>query len=279
MNNRKKTREYVKVVASGKTKVIRQSRWTPSEGRVISLNDTTAENGKIHEVIPGKGRLVNEVACNIFMLLHRHGVPVAYRRWYDKTSFITTLCEMVKLEIVIRFEVDPEGSYKKRNPDVPDGYRFEKPIVEVFIKTTGKKWGVWTLPCDDPFIVWNGDGYHGVYLPDVPLAEQKALFWSTGTDLGLKRDSDIETVWTLAEKVGTVIGDAFKDLGAKLIDFKFEVGYTPTGELVVADVISPDEWRMMIDIGKQGFRKMRDNAKIVRAKYHLAALLTEHFRR
>ncbi|MBI5003630.1 hypothetical protein HZC00_00875 [Candidatus Kaiserbacteria bacterium] len=266
---------YKKKIAEGKTKIIYQSSKNPTEVRIKSKDAITAQNGARREVIPGKGRLVNSIACEQFDILGRHNVPSAFRCRCDEVSFIATRCEMVKLEIVVRFEIDAAGSYKKRNPNVPDGQRLKEPLVELFLKTSQRKWGLRDLPCDDPLIREAQYGRYEVYQPDIPLRDQMPLFEITTDETGLRKESDMAVLHHLARAAGAAFYDAWASVGVRLIDFKMEVGYTPDGELVFADLMSPDECRMVTDISKQGFRT-GDAPEVVYAKYVLAdALLRE----
>lgn len=257
----------------GKTKRIRRSRYEPTECRVISKDDATAGDGKRHEIIAGKARLVNQIACNVFELLVRHDIPTAFRSRYDSTSFIATLCRMIPLEIVVRFEA--RGSYVLRNPGVPAGYHFPKPIIELYLKTSKRKWGEYNLPCDDPFLVWNRAGHFDAYLPNVSIEDQMSFLSVSLGDLGLNR-RDLATIYRLAVSAGSVLEDAWRSVRVNLSDFKIEVGLTPFGKPVIADVVSPDEMRAFTNVDKQGFRE-DEPSEITRARYALPEVLSRHF--
>lgn len=265
-----------KKIAEGKTKILYQWNAVPAEVRIKSKDDTTSGNGTRREVIRSKGRLVNAFACDFFEVLNRYHVPNAFRGRHDSVSFIAALCQMVKLEIVVRFESDPEGSYQKRHPTMPASRPFKKPVIELFLKTSGKKWEVHDLPCDDPLVLHGRKGLYGVFLPDVPVSEQDPLFRITVGEMGLRDDGDMDVLKDLVLSAATAFREALLSVRVKLIDFKMEVGYTPDGDLVIADLVSPDECRMVTDISKQGFRK-GDSSEVVLAKYALAAALSHDF--
>ena len=60
----------------------------------------------------------------------------------------------------------------------------------------------------------------------------------------LVRDKeDISEMRRITEKVAYVLRDFFDEVGAQLIDFKIEFGYSPAGNLIVIDEISGDTVR------------------------------------
>ncbi|MBI2030594.1 hypothetical protein HYT05_03160 [Candidatus Kaiserbacteria bacterium] len=271
------TKRFGEKITEGKTKKIYQHY--PGEVLILSKDAVTAGNGARHEVIRGKGHLVNEFALRFFKVLNRYHIPNAFRRRRDSESFVAALCQMVKLEIVVRFESDPEGSYQKRHPTMPASHPFKKPVIELFLKTSQRKWEGRDLPCDDPLVepVRTKSGKYGVFLPNVPLKDQpSSLFVITPGEMGLRKDSDMEVIRDLSLSAATAFREALASVRVKLIDFKMEVGYTPDGDLVIADLVSPDECRMVTDISKQGFRK-GDSNEVVLAKYALAAALSHDF--
>lgn len=141
------------LLAEGKTKQIRRAGTCVVE--IYSKDDLTAGNGKKHDMLEGKGILATETTCHAFELLRRYGVRVAYIRRTGPRTFEARECEMVKLEVVVRREA--EGSYLKRHLNAKKGDRFKIPVVEYYLKTSGKRWkgadGIeHELPVDDPYL-------------------------------------------------------------------------------------------------------------------------------
>jgi phosphoribosylaminoimidazole-succinocarboxamide synthase len=60
----------------------------------------------------------------------------------------------------------------------------------------------------------------------------------------VKNEGDLESLKSRAIAVNTVLQDLFKNAGIKLVDFKLEFGYSPDGEIVLGDEISPDSCRL-----------------------------------
>lgn len=56
--------------------------------------------------------------------------------------------------------------------------------------------------------------------------------------------AQMESIRELAFRVNGALRDLFARVELELVDFKIELGFTSTGELVVADEISPDTCRL-----------------------------------
>ncbi|MBI1957122.1 MAG: hypothetical protein HYS44_01540 [Candidatus Niyogibacteria bacterium] len=136
------------VIAEGKTKIIWSIRHEPALVLIESKNDITAGDGKKHDVMEGKAEWSTTTTCNVFRLLKRAGIPVAFVDRLDKTHFYARRCEMLPYEVVVRREA--YGSYVKLLPNVDIGTRFSELKVEFFLKTSGKRFGGVDLPKDDP---------------------------------------------------------------------------------------------------------------------------------
>jgi phosphoribosylaminoimidazole-succinocarboxamide synthase len=278
------SREDFRLAAEGKTKRIMQSKYDPRFCVVVSSDRITAGDGKRSDVIPGKGALSNRVTCNVFRYLNSNwALPVAFREQNGPDSFVASFCEMIPLEVVCRFSVGDASSYRKRNPATPADVRFEKPILEFFVKTSGRKWMGRELPCDDPLL----DFLHPqqgqkvpVYLPYEPLAHQKPLFLASGFNLGLEH-LEMELIGSTAVDTAYALQYAWSSVGIDLHDFKMEFGRTMDGRLVIADVIDHDSWRISLkgrDLSKQLYRDRRPLDEVF-AAFKLATELSERFPR
>jgi phosphoribosylaminoimidazole carboxylase / phosphoribosylaminoimidazole-succinocarboxamide synthase len=262
------------LLAEGKTKRV----WAVAgdSGLQVMLqakDDITAGDGAKHDVMTGKAALATQTTCNVFQLLQACGIPVAFDGQLNVTVFLAPRCQMLPYEVVVRREA--HGSYLKRRPDLSKGHYFPKLVVEFFLKTSGKRWQEHAIPKDDPLIVEKAADDQ-LFLPDRPLAGQQPFL--VLADLP-HRDRRTEMRLTAA-KVFLVLEKAWQLLGRRLVDFKIEFGFDPRGNLLVADVIDNDSWRVLEDgqyIDKQGYRD-GEGLDTVLGKYRLVAELTERFR-
>jgi phosphoribosylaminoimidazole-succinocarboxamide synthase len=93
---------------------------------------------------------------------------------------------------------------------------------------------------------------------------------------------EIDFMTSEIRKVFDVLVDAWAKLGVKLIDLKIEFGRTDDGNLVVADVIDNDSWRIWpggekdMQLDKQVYRDTRDLSDTL-TKYEIVAALTDRF--
>lgn len=284
-----------RLLAEGKTKRIYEDGDDPAKVYLTSKDDITAGDGEKHDVIWGKGELANQTACNVFRLLKTCGIPVAFDEQLVQPSiggqtihvlhgFKAPKCAMLPYEVVVRREA--HGSYLKRAPHLEKGHIFPKLVLEFFLKTNGKKWKEYDLPCDDPYMIYDMNR-RMIYLynPKHPNIAQN----SAQAFLGLE-ESQVFTQpneATLMDKMGVIARQTFLVLekawqlqGRTLVDFKVEFGIDSDGRLLLADVIDNDSWRVVdSDGGYMDKQVYRDGGSLneVTAKYRQVTELTGRF--
>lgn len=268
-------------VAEGKTKIIWTAQDSTADLVVIESKDNmSAGNGRRKDVMAGKAPLANQTACNVFGYLRREGVlNLAFVRQIDDIRFLAVRCEMIPLEVVVRREA--HGSYLKRKPGVEKGRRFDPLLDELFLKTSGQIWQGHELPCDDPLMQFPR-GFGGpaeLWLPDKPLAEQHKPFLVLDQYPMSHRPVSLSLIQARAVEVFRALERAWAKVGGKLVDFKVEFGADARGDILLADVIDNDSWRVLEDgqyIDKQPYR---DGASLddTLAKYRRAAEFTSQF--
>jgi len=286
-------------IAEGKTKRILGIRERQSLVVLESKDDITAGDGAKHEVIIGKGGLATQTACNVFQLLADSGLPVAYRERIGAARFVAPRCKMLPYEMVARRE--SHGSHQHRCPHIPLGTVFPRLKTEVFAKTSGNVWNTRPIPMDDPLLEFTQGGVH-FFLPHW-TKEQKEESARTGFRgflvgqqpfLRLRKDqfftlgAEEELLGRMEElliRAFLVIEKAWQLQGRKMVDIKIEFGLgestpeEPIGQLLIADVIDNDSWRVVQDgsyICKQSFRDDGDLNDVTR-NYELVADLTDRF--
>ncbi len=295
------------MIVEGKTKVIEQTE-TPGEVRLITKDSLSAGDAAKKEVVKGIAVHKTTQACNVFRLLGERGVPTAFLRRHDDTSFICHECDMLPLELVTRRFA--WGSFLKRAPELKSSqdqpHRFEEIRAEIFHKhavvtpplvdepaqmpesdarDAYLREGLWPEQVyTDPLVTVKGDRWtlHSAKAPydeaaglleiaaPLPVAEVDRLI----SEIMLPVFEILEGAWA---KIETADGPV------ALVDMKIEVGRRASdGALVVADVIDNDSWRIWPgadptkQLDKQCFREGHPMAE-VSEKYALVASLTDRF--
>ena len=191
----------------GKAKKIFSSD-DPNIVRVAYKNDTTAFNGEKFEKLEGKGQLNNEITTFFFNYLAEQGIASHFVRKISDTEQLVKRVEIVPLEVVTRnFSA---GSLSKRF-GWEEGRKLPEPIVEFYYK-------------DDKL----GDPL----LADVHIHT-----------LGLATDEELNELRKRALEVNDCLLKLLLPRGLLLVDFKLEFGHDSSGNLLLADEISPDTCR------------------------------------
>ena len=191
----------------GKAKQIFSSD-DPNIVRVAYKNDTTAFNGEKFEKLEGKGQLNNEITTFFFKYLAEQGIASHFVRKISDTEQLVKRVEIVPLEVVTRnFSA---GSLSKRL-GWEEGRKLPEPIVEFYYK-------------DDEL----GDPL----LADVHIHT-----------LGLATDEELNELRKRALEVNDCLLKLLLPRGLLLVDFKLEFGRDSSGNLLLADEISPDTCR------------------------------------
>ncbi len=244
-------------IIEGKTKIV--SEFTSDHKKVIvqSKDDITAFNKEKHDIIEGKSRLATNTSCNVFRFLKNCGLPVAFDEQIDEITFIAPRCDMILYEVIIRREA--HGSFLKRYPYLKKGHVFPELVLEYFLKTSDNVWNGEAIPCDDPYML-EVEGKAHLFLPNKPVWDQEPF--KVLDQYPLKdRPEIIKEMGLLAKQTFLALEKAWQDAGSTLVDFKIEFGFDTDGNLLIADVIDNDSWRVVHDgvyIDKQFYREGGD---------------------
>ena len=222
------------VLAEGKTKVIRDAG--NGEVLIMSKDDITAGDGAKHDVLEGKGVYSTRITSNCFELLEAHGIATHYRGRVDDQTFRARNVNMIPLELVVRRIAT--GSYLKRRPDVVEGTIFKGMVVEFYEKDDSKH---------DPLVIFDFVSRRVLrYWADKPMS------------VGFMREEPIEksrfeyltasmvlSLIEINEQVFETLEVAWAAQDVTLVDLKIECGFDRiSGELLVADVVDNDSWRI-----------------------------------
>ena len=268
------------LVTEGKTKKVYKIKDGADRVAVISKDDITAGDGAKHDVIPDKGRLATATTSNVFRLLKACGIPVGFVEQDSATSFVAPGCEMLPYEVVTRREA--HGSYLKRNPHFAKGQLFPQLIVEFYLKTKDKNWKGKPLIADDPFMQFAGDGNIKLFNPAKPMQGQESFLVLPASDVFTRSGEEkiFPEMQRIARQAFLVLEKAWQLEGGTLVDLKVEFGYDAKGNLLLADIVDNDSWRVLESgayIDKQVYR---DGGALddVAAKYRRVADITSRFR-
>jgi phosphoribosylaminoimidazole-succinocarboxamide synthase len=172
-------------------------------------DDATAFNALKKAQLAGKGELNCRISALLFEHLAARGVPTHYLGVDGATWMLVKPVKVIPIEVVIRNVA--AGSLCKQMP-IEQGTVLEPPLLDLYYK-------------DDAY----GD----------PLLTEARL-----ERLALVTPEQRQAIEALARQVNRELASLFLGVGLQLVDFKIELGFTASGELVVADEISPDTCRL-----------------------------------
>lgn len=194
-----------------------------SELLIVSYkDDATAFNGVKKGTIEAKGAVNNLVSNHLMSLLEKEGVKTHLVETLNDRDTVVKKVTIVPLEVIVRNIA--AGSLSTRL-GLAEGTRMEKTVLEYCYKKD---------ELGDPMI----NQYH--------IAA-----------LGLATEEELETIAAMAFKVNDFLTSYLKTVNIELIDFKIEFGRTSSGEIILADEISPDTCRFWDTITNEKLDKDR----------------------
>jgi phosphoribosylaminoimidazole-succinocarboxamide synthase len=204
-------------IARGKTKVLYESPGSSDQVVVAQTDSISAGDGARRNEIPGKGRLAAQTTARVFRLLNLCGLPTHYLNGGeddDNNEMLVRRCAMIPLEVVVRGVA--AGSFVKRNPSVQRGALMVPRVLEFFIKDDANH---------DPIISTDEILSRGIATPQ---------------ELGIINE--------VARLTFEILSHAWRKRDVLLVDLKIEFGRLSAGpekgQLVIADVIDNDSWRI-----------------------------------
>ena len=247
-------------VARGKTKVLYEQPGRPDMLVVEALDSITAGDGARRNEIAGKGRIAAKTTARVFRLLNLCGLPTHYISGGeddDDNEMLVRRCNMIPLEVVVRGVA--AGSLVRRRPGIARGAVLVPRMIEFFLKD---------------------DANHD------PLIEPDEI-----VHRGIASAAEIGVMSEVARLTFEILAHAWRRHDTLLVDLKVEFGRLAggegTGNLVLADVIDNDSWRiwpqgreeLMLD--KQVYRNLTDvkpeDLERLRDNYELVANLAGAF--
>ncbi|EFN83199.1 multifunctional protein ADE2 [Harpegnathos saltator] len=205
-----------KLINEGKTKKVYELLTDPSLCLLISKDRITAGDGAKAHDLEGKAEISTATTVKVFKLLSEVGLKTAFVSAGTEKSFVAKKCDMIPIEWVTRRVAT--GSFLKRHPGVPEGYTFNPPLQETFFKDDANHDPQWS----DQQIISANFQMGGVKITKDQLNIMKSI----------------------ALLVFEVLEKAWATRNCSLIDMKIEFGVDTNGEILVADIIDSDSWRL-----------------------------------
>lgn len=234
---------------------------------IVNKDQITALDGQRKDKMKSKGATATRTTCNVFRLLTREEIPNHFIKQKKENAFLAQRCEMFPLEIVIRRIAT--GSYLDRNPGIKKGTVFPKCRVEFFLKDDQRH---------DPYIDINQPNGKKwlLFAPKQPIAGSQPMDSITA----ILSPEEVAIVKKMAYQTFEAVERAWAKQKVVLWDMKIEFGRNKKGQILVADVIDNDSWRITKEgqqLDKQVYRDKKLPLKEIEKLYRQVAEMTDRF--
>lgn len=197
----------------------------PDEVVVRFKDDATAFNAQKRGSVDLKGEMNNAITTLIFEYLNEKGIKTHFIKQLDEREQLVKKVAIIPLEMVVRNY--SAGSMAQRL-GVEEGIKSPVTIFDICYKKD---------ELGDPLI----NDHHAVFLGAATYEELKEMY-------------------ALTADINEILIDLFDKMNIILVDFKIELGKTSSGEIILADEISPDTCRLwdkdtMKKLDKDRFRR------------------------
>ena len=177
--------------------------------RAYFRDSATAFNAQKKGEIQNKGKVNATMSTLLFNLLEQNGIKTHFIKQVSENELLIKRVKIIPLEVIVRNIA--AGSLCKRL-GIKEGKVLKSPIVEFSYKND---------ELGDPLLT------RAYIINALEVSDNKTL--------------DIITEWTL--KINEIFKEFFLNVGIKVVDFKLEYGTDKDGNLLLADELSPDNFR------------------------------------
>ncbi len=207
----------MKKLYEGKAKILFEK-----DGKIVQFfkDDTTAFNNQKFAINNGKGILNNTISSFFMEKLQENGIKTHFIKKIDDHHQLVEPVQIIPLEVIVRNI--SAGSFCKKF-GIEKGTILAHPLVEFSLKNDA---------LGDPLI------------PDDHIIT-----------LQIATREEISHLKKQALKINTILQKLFNEIGILLVDFKIEFGKNSSGEIILADEISPDSCRLWDAKTKESFDK------------------------
>ncbi|MBR2368094.1 MAG: phosphoribosylaminoimidazolesuccinocarboxamide synthase [Alistipes sp.] len=172
-------------------------------------DDTTAFYNIKCAKIENKGKMNCAISSMILDYLASKGVKTHFVEQVDENSQLCRVVRHIPIEVIVRNVI--AGSMAKRL-GIEEGRVPNNKIYDLCLRSD---------ELSDPLI----NDHHAVAL-------------------GLATYEELGEMYAASERINTLLTDLYAKAGIRLVDFKIEFGRTASGELVLADELTPDTCRI-----------------------------------
>lgn len=197
-----------KPIYSGKAKDIFETE-DSNVLRAYFRDSATAFNNQKKGEIKGKGIVNATVSAILFELLEKHGIETHFVKQFSENELLVKRVKIIPLEVIIRNI--SAGSLCKRL-GIKEGKVLKSPIVEFSYKND---------ELGDPLLTRD-------YIKNA---------------LEISDDKTLDKITELSLKINNFLKQFFLSVGVKVVDFKLEYGFDSKNNLLLADELSPDNFR------------------------------------
>ena len=192
-------------------------------------DDATAFNAQKRGQIVGKGEINCAISAHLFRLLEAQGIATHFIERPASDQMLVKNARIVLIEVVVRNIA--AGSLCQQT-GLPLGEVLARPLVEFYLKNDA---------LGDPLLTRDR-----IFLIELATPEQ------------------LDQLTDQALQINTILSAFFNRCSITLVDFKLEFGITSTGELILADEISPDTCRLWNQTETDPNRRVMDKDRFRR---------------
>lgn len=197
-----------KPIYSGKAKDIFETE-DPNIFRAYFRDSATAFNAQKKGEIHGKGKVNATISALLFNLVEQNGIKTHFIKQLSENELLIKKVKIIPLEVIVRNIA--AGSLCKRL-GIKEGKILKAPVVEFSYKKD---------ELNDPLLT-------RAYIKNA---------------LEITDDKILDYITELTLRANEIFKDFFLKIGIKVIDFKLEYGFDKDGTLLLADELSPDNFR------------------------------------
>ncbi|HEW64043.1 MULTISPECIES: phosphoribosylaminoimidazolesuccinocarboxamide synthase [Fervidicoccus] len=206
-------------------------------------DDVTAGDGAIRTIAPHKGIINARTSHFFFKLLEGKGLKTHMVEFNGNNKMIVKRLKMIPIEFIARNYA--YGSLLKRLPLFKLMQPLDPPLIEFHYKDDS---------LHDPLITHD----------DIILS-------------GLLTKGQLGKIVSITADINMILRTFLEEKGLKLVDIKLEYGFDENGEIILADEITGDGFRVVDERGnhldKEIFRKTKDVKLLIESYMKLASIL------